>query len=187
MSELAVTLLRLSYLALLWVFVFAAISVLRQDLFSATRVTPRGRSARTDTSRNRRAPAAAAPAAPAAPPSSPSPTTPPRTSGSTPQRQSITRPPSRLTVTAGKLAGTSLPLGGAAIVVGRAQSCTLVLEDDYASSRHARFFQQGDQWYVEDLGSTNGTTVAGRTISEPTPINPGTEVRIGQTVLELRR
>ncbi|MDX5317801.1 MAG: FHA domain-containing protein [Actinomycetes bacterium] len=181
MSELAVTLLRLSYLALLWVFVFAAISVLRQDLFSATRVTPRGRGARTAAARDRRAPV------PAAPPWSPSPTTPPRTSGAAPQRQSITRPPSRLTVTAGKLAGTSLPLGGAAIVVGRAQSCTLVLEDDYASSRHARFFQQGDQWYVEDLGSTNGTTVAGRTISEPTPVNPGTEVRIGQTVLELRR
>lgn len=40
---------------------------------------------------------------------------------------------------------------------------------------------------IEDLGSTNGTTVAGRTISEPTPLAPGTEVRIGQTVLELRR
>ncbi|MGM0386567.1 MAG: FHA domain-containing protein FhaB/FipA [Actinomycetota bacterium] len=182
MSELAVTLLRLSYLALLWVFVFAAISVLRQDLFSATRVTQRGHGARTETGRDRRAPSPAP--APVAPPS---PTTPPRTAGGAPQRQSITRPPSRLMVTAGKLAGTSLPLGNSAIVVGRAQSCTLVLEDDYSSSRHARFFLQGDQWYVEDLGSTNGTTVAGRTISEPTPIGPGTEVRIGQTVLELRR
>ena len=53
MSELAVTLLRLSYLALLWVFVFAAISVLRQDLFSATRVTQRGRGARADSTRAR--------------------------------------------------------------------------------------------------------------------------------------
>ena len=179
MSELAVTLLRLSYLALLWVFVFAAISVLRQDLFSATRVTQRGRGARADSTRARRTPA------PPAAPSTPAP--PPRPAGTAPQRQSITRPPSRLMVTAGKLAGTSLPLGKSAIVVGRAPSCTLVLEDDYASSRHARFFPQGDSWMIEDLGSTNGTTVAGRTISEPTPLAPGTEVRIGQTALELRR
>ena len=68
MSELAVTLLRLSYLALLWVFVFAAISVLRQDLFSATRVTQRGRGARADSTRARRTPAPpAAPSTPAPP------------------------------------------------------------------------------------------------------------------------
>lgn len=174
MSELAVTLLRLSYLALLWVFVFAAVSVLRQDLFSATRVTQRGRSARAE-ARARRTPV---------PESSPAPRAQP---GGAPQRQSITRPPSRLLVTAGKLAGTSLPLGTSAIVVGRAASCTLVLEDDYASSRHARFFPDGDGWKVEDLGSTNGTVVGGRTISEPIPLTPGTEVHIGQTVLELRR
>lgn len=190
MSELAVTLLRLSYLALLWVFVFAAISVLRQDLFSATRVTPRGRPARPNARARGRAPSAAVPATtaptPAAAPA-------PASAGSTgqapgaPPRQSITKLPSRLMVTAGKLAGTSLPLGKSAIVVGRAQSCTLVLEDDYASSRHARFFPQGDQWLIEDLGSTNGTLVGGRTITEPTPLVPGTEVRIGQTVLELRR
>lgn len=166
MSELAVTLLRLSYLALLWVFVLSAISVLRKDLFSATRVTPRGRVPRPDAARRTPAPPAA---------------------GRVPQRQSITRAPSRLIVTAGKLAGTSLPLGSSAIVVGRAPSCTLVLEDDYASSRHAHFFLQGETWMVEDLGSTNGTTVAGRAISEPTPLTPGAEVRIGQTALELRR
>lgn len=184
MSELAVTLLRLSYLALLWVFVFAAISVLRQDIFSATRVTQRGRGARTDARARRATPAPSAlPSTVPSPPRAQAAASP----GTAPVRQSITRPPSRLMVTAGKLAGTSLPLGTSAIVVGRAPSCTLVLEDDYASSRHARFYPDGETWMIEDLGSTNGTTVGGRTITEPIPLAPGTEVRIGQTVLELRR
>lgn len=198
MSELAVTLLRLSYLALLWVFVFAAISVLRQDLYSATRVTPRGPGRRDTRSAPRPSPrrapagagmagAAAGPPAPVAVPTPQAGASSLETSRTGPSRQSITRPPSRLVVTAGKLAGTSLPLGRSAIVVGRAQSCTLVLEDDYASSRHARIFPQGDQWFVEDLGSTNGTMVAGQPITEATPLTPSAQVRIGQTVMELRR
>ena len=43
------------------------------------------------------------------------------------------------------------------ILIGRADDSTLVLDDDYASTRHAGCPPQGDQWYVEDLGSTNGT------------------------------
>lgn len=188
MSELAVTLLRLSYLALLWVFVFAAISALRRDLYAVTRVTNRGRRQRPAAAP---APSAATPAAaPLAPPPTPAgppPSAPRAPSAGGPVRQSLSRPPTRLVVTAGKMAGTSLPLGRSGIVVGRSPSCTLVLDDSYASSRHARFFPQGDTWFVEDLGSTNGTLVAGRPVEQPVALATGTEVRIGETALELRR
>lgn len=171
MSELAMTLLRLSYLVLLWVFVWAAITVLRQDLYSITRVTPRGKGRRPE--RARRAPE---------PEPVPVGAVPPR-----PASRPAGRQPTRLRVTAGKLAGTSVPLGKSAIVVGRAQSATLVLEDEYASTRHARFFPTGDDWFVEDLGSTNGTFVGGERINEPVRLEIGQPVQIGQSTMELTR
>jgi pSer/pThr/pTyr-binding forkhead associated (FHA) protein len=73
------------------------------------------------------------------------------------------------------------------VLVGRAPSCTLVLDDDYSSSRHARVFQQDGQWFVEDLGSTNGTFVADQRVEGPTPVPTGTPVRVGRSVLELQR
>ncbi|NEA69124.1 FHA domain-containing protein, partial [Streptomyces sp. SID12488] len=78
-------------------------------------------------------------------------------------------------------------LRASAVVIGRAPSCTLVLDDDYSSSRHARIFPQGDQWFVEDLGSTNGTFVGEQKVEQPTPVPNGTAVRIGQSLLELQR
>ncbi|MFC7403940.1 FHA domain-containing protein FhaB/FipA [Georgenia alba] len=155
MSELVVTLLRIGFLALLWLFVLAALNVLRKDLFG-TRVTARGRGR----GRNR---------APQQP--------------SRPSRGS----PTRLVVTQGPLAGTTIPLGPSAVLVGRSPSCTLVLDDDYSSNRHARFFPQDEGWWVEDLGSTNGTVVGGERISAPVQVSPGVPVRVGQTLMELRR
>jgi len=94
--------------------------------------------------------------------------------------------PTRLVVTAGPLTGTSLPLGASSILIGRAPSCTLVLDDDYSSSRHARIFPQGGSWFVEDLGSTNGTFLGDRQITGPTPLQPGVGVQIGRSVVELQ-
>ena len=91
-----------------------------------------------------------------------------------------------LLVTAGPLTGTKINLGEQAILVGRADDSTLVLTDDFASSRHARLTNRGGQWYVEDLGSTNGTYLDQQRVQGPLLVAPGQPIRIGQTVLELR-
>ncbi len=163
MSELAVTLLRLGYLVLLWVFVLSAIGVLRRDLYG-TRVVPR------------RAGAAGSGTAAA-----------PDDAGTAPRERGRDTSPTRLVVTDGPLRGTTLPLTSSAILVGRAPSCTLVLDDDYSSSRHARLYPENGQWFVEDLGSTNGTFLGQKRVDRPMPVRPGDEVRVGASTLELRR
>jgi pSer/pThr/pTyr-binding forkhead associated (FHA) protein len=168
MSELTITLLRLGYLILLWLFVFAAISVLRRDLYG-TRIVSR----RLHRSRPPAGPPTAAPPIATAAGSAPFP------------RRTVV--PRRMVVTAGPLRGTTLPLGTAPVMVGRAPSCTLVLDDDYSSSKHARIYCEDGQWYVEDLGSTNGTFVDRARIAEPTPVGIGSQIRVGQSTLELQR
>ena len=81
---------------------------------------------------------------------------------------------------------TRVPLE-ATTTIGRAPECELRLEDTYASQQHARIFARGTGWYVEDLGSTNGTFVNEQKLVAPALLQPGDRVRIGQTVLELRR
>jgi pSer/pThr/pTyr-binding forkhead associated (FHA) protein len=73
------------------------------------------------------------------------------------------------------------------VLIGRAPECTLVLDDDFASARHARLFPQDGGWVVEDTGSTNGTFLGGVRVTDPARVEPGVPVRVGRTVLELRR
>ena len=96
------------------------------------------------------------------------------------------RGPRTLVVTAGPLTGTKITLGEQPILIGRADDSTLVLTDDFASSRHARLTNRGGQWYVEDLGSTNGTYLDQQRVQGPMLVQPGQVIRIGQTALELR-
>jgi pSer/pThr/pTyr-binding forkhead associated (FHA) protein len=159
MTTLTLTLIRLAFLAVLWLFVIAAVGVVRTDMFGSAPVARRQ-------ARRTRAPAPARPGRPA---------------GGT---RSV---PQRLLVTAGALAGTSLGLSDQQITIGRANDATLVLNDDYASTRHARLFPQDGQWIVEDLGSTNGTYLDRQKVTRPTPVPVGVPIRIGKTVLELRR
>ena len=161
MNALTLTLIRLAFLAVLWLFVIAAVGVVRTDLFGAQRRRRPPRKARTR----------------AAPPP-PAPRRSGRASRSTPQQ---------MVVTAGPLAGQNFPLTDAQITIGRADDATLVLTDDYASTRHARLFPQDGQWLVEDLGSTNGTYLDRQKVTRPTPVPVGVPIRIGKTVLELRR
>jgi hypothetical protein len=161
MSTLTLLLIRLAFLAVLWLFVIAAVGVVRTDLFGASR-------ARRQRRRQRKPQRVKAPR----------PARPARVGRSAPQR---------LLVTAGGLAGTSIGLADQQITIGRANDATLVLHDDYASTRHARLFPQDGQWIVEDLGSTNGTYLDRQKVTQPTPVPPGVPIRIGKTVLELRR
>ncbi|MFC4613366.1 FHA domain-containing protein [Cellulomonas algicola] len=184
MSELTITLLRLGYLALLWVLVLSAISVLRRDLYG-TRITDRRRANRAASAapaRPQPVDAAAVAPTPAAAPA-PAASAPVRT----PRAARSGSGPRKLVVTEGPLRGTIVPLGTAPVLIGRAPSCTLVLDDDYSSSRHARVFPQDGQWFVEDLGSTNGTFLADQRVDGPIPLPTGTPVRVGQSVLELQR
>jgi hypothetical protein len=154
-SPLAIQLMRFGFLLLLWLFVLAAVRVVRADL----RVSGQPRIAVPPPARRR---------------------------GRSPSTPSGPRHASVLVVTEGGLAGTRIGLTGAPVLIGRANDSTLVLTDDYASTRHARISQQDGVWFVEDLGSTNGTYLGQHKLGGPTPLEVGVPIRIGRTVLELR-
>ena len=155
MSELAFTLARFGFLALLWVLVLLVLRTLRRDVAPDS---PRSLSLRRSGEKTTSKPAA----------------------------RSRRRQASRLVITEGPLAGSTVPLSPTSITIGRSPSCTLVLEDSYASSRHARIFPKDGTWWLEDLGSTNGTTLAGQSVTGTAELSVGVPVRIGQTTLELR-
>lgn len=164
MSELTVTIIRLGLLALLWTFIFSIIGVLRGDLYG-TRVVSRSSSSSGG--------GAAATAAPR--------------SDERRQPRAIRRGPSQLAVIEGGMRGVTVPLTDAGVLIGRNPECALVLSDDFASGRHARIYRQDDGWYVDDLGSTNGTFSGNQRIGEAFRVDAGSRLRIGQTVLELRK
>ncbi|QXE35765.1 MULTISPECIES: FHA domain-containing protein FhaB/FipA [Streptomyces] len=170
MSELTLTVMRLGFLAVLWLFVIVAVQVIRSDLFG-TRVTQRG-SRRSGDARPQQARQSAAPPQQ-------------RQQQGGRQRRGA---PTKLVVSEGSLTGTTVALQGQTITLGRAHDSTIVLDDDYASSRHARIYPDRDgQWIVEDLGSTNGTYLDRTRLTTPTPIALGAPIRIGKTVIELRK
>lgn len=152
MSELALTLMRVGFLALLWFFVVVAINVLRRDL-AAPSTTGLAENTNTRTK---------------------------------PARQARSRP-QNLVVTEGSLAGTVLPLGNMAVTIGRASDCSLVIDDDFASSHHAKLYQAEGRWIAEDTGSTNGTWIGRTRITGPTVLESGSPLRVGRTVMELRK
>ena len=161
MSELALTLLRIGFLVALWVFVIITILVLRRDL---------------------RQPADAKPIStrPVKPPKAPK-------APKAPKPVKVKTKGLSLVVTEGPLAGTVVPLGTEQITLGRAPDSTLVIDDDYASSRHARIYPSEGAWFVEDLGSTNGTWIERARITSPTVLAVGAPLRIGRTTLQLQK
>ena len=67
------------------------------------------------------------------------------------------------------------------LVLGRGDRAEIRLEDPFASSRHARIYEQGNSVVVEDLGSTNGTYLNEELLESPRPLHPGDRVRIGDS------
>lgn len=112
-----------------------------------------------------------------------------RSSAASPPRAAkpARRGPTRLAIIEGPMRGGSVPLTENGVLIGRNPECTLVLSDDFASGRHARIYARGDSWMIDDLGSTNGTFVGGERIGQGMQLREGSRVRIGQTVLEVRK
>jgi pSer/pThr/pTyr-binding forkhead associated (FHA) protein len=163
-SELTLMLIRFAYLAILWIFVLSAISVVRSDMFGA-RIdsTPRAdrraeRRQRKEAEKSRVKPAK-------------------RPRGA----------PTHIAVVEGANAGEKVSLDEAPVLIGRGADAGIRLDDDYVSTRHARIASSGDQWFVEDLGSTNGTYIGSHRLTQPTILQLGSKVRIGKTTLELRK
>lgn len=149
--ELVLQLTRAGFLILLWLFVLAALRVVRSDLYAASGMRVSVPALR-------------------------------RGGGKKPKSRSA----SQLVVTHGALAGTRISLDGRPILLGRADDSTLVLDDDYASTRHARLSLRENDWYLEDLGSTNGTYLDRAKVTAPLRVPLGAPIRIGRTVIELR-
>jgi hypothetical protein len=157
MPEVVLAATRFGFLVLLWVFVFAAIGVIRRDLFGTrqSRLVAAPRGVNLGTSLR-------------------------------PAKVKRGKAARTMIVTEGALAGTRITLADTPITIGRADDSTLVLNDDYASTRHARLVPRAGQWLVEDLGSTNGTYLDRAKVTGLTPVPLGVPIRVGRTVLELR-
>jgi len=172
-SQLTVTIIKLAFLALLWLFIISAVAVMRADLFG-TRV---GR-ARDANALVGAAPAGVAVAA--------------ATKTKQPKQRAVKplKPrkgqPTQAVIVGGNGAGDAVRLANETVTLGRGPECDLTIDDEYISTRHAVFRQHEGLWYAEDLGSTNGTFVDSARIHGPTEVRNGSLVRLGKTTLELR-
>lgn len=158
MNDLVLSLFRLGFLVLIWLLVLSVVGAMRRDLSIGARARTGAPSARA----LRKNPELAEPEA------------------------STRKPATSLEIVEGPLTGRTITLQGQPIMFGRAEDATVVLDDDYASGRHARLFPQGSRWFIEDLGSTNGTFVGENQLARAQPVEPGQRIRIGKTVLELK-
>ena len=154
MSELTLTLIKIGFLALLWLFVLSSVSVIKSDMFGERVDRPEPAS---------KAVKAAKPAR---------------------KRKGA---PTKVVISEGVNAGASVSLDGAPVLLGRGADATIRLDDDYVSTRHARFVPHGEDWYVEDLGSTNGTYLGSQRITTPMVVTIGVQVRLGKTIAELKK
>jgi pSer/pThr/pTyr-binding forkhead associated (FHA) protein len=95
--------------------------------------------------------------------------------------------PRELVVTEAEGIARTYPMAEEPLQIGRSEACQVILQDTYASQMHARVFPKDGEWFVEDLGSTNGTYLNRAKVSHPSPVGAGDEIRIGKTSLEVRR
>lgn len=87
----------------------------------------------------------------------------------------------QLVIRSGVGAGKVLPLEKSEMHVGRDVTNDLVISDEKVSRRHARLYSEGDQFVVEDLGSTNGTFINGARLSGPHLLRVGEQITFGET------
>lgn len=84
-----------------------------------------------------------------------------------------------------ELRGVSIAVRGP-IIVGRSPGADIVIGAGYVSGRHARFSLMGQNLFVEDLGSTNGTAVNGQRINAPTALRNNDIVNVGDVAMRVR-
>ena len=161
MSELALFLVRIGFVAVLWIFILSLLSVIRADLYGRRVIS---RIAKQN------APSLAA--------------------GSVTELGLVegdSFEPTQIAIITGRNAGSSLPIDGKKeILIGRATSSDLIIGDEFASSMHAKLVLVGEDWVLQDLNSTNGTFLDGKKVTTPATIRAGMNIRIGTTNFELR-
>lgn len=188
-GELTLLVLRLVFLAIMWIFIFSIIYALRSDLFGS-----RSRDYQRAMEQSRQQ--GAAPQPQPVPATAPAPTPAPSaqqqpSAPSRPQQAQQAQPQGpnsfeKVVLTSGPRRGTEIKLSDQPLLIGRSPDADLRIQDDYTSTRHARLLKWNDTWMVQDLDSTNGTYVNDERVSQPVEIRRGTVVRIGTTTFELR-
>ena len=158
-SPFVLAVLKYAFLALLYFFVYRAIRAVVVDLRAPRRAAKSAAKAASAESKKR----------------------PPKSRGGR------GKPPVIVIVRSGsgkKLASKKLK---APLQIGRNEGCEIRPEDTFLSQFHARLYPKNGAWYVEDLGSTNGTYLNRQRLTSAAELHAGDEVRVGETTLELRR
>ncbi len=161
MSELALFLVRIGFVAVLWIFVLSLLSVIRADLYGR-RVISRLTKQRA-----------------------------PQLAQAAPVELDIADSdafePTHIQMLTGRNAGLRIELADRKeIVIGRSPGADLVIADEFASNMHAKLVSVGSEWVLQDLNSTNGTFLDGKRVTTPMTMRAGATVRIGTTTFDLR-
>ncbi|MEM7028100.1 MAG: FHA domain-containing protein [Chloroflexota bacterium] len=100
-----------------------------------------------------------------------------------PPHHSSGRRTASLIVKQGPQIGIQFPLPRENVIVGREETCDIIIQDAEASRRHTQIRWEGENYVLHDLGSTNGTFLNGIQLAEPTILNAGDTIGLGQTTL----
>jgi len=170
-AEFTVLVLKIAFLAVLWLFIFLIGAVIHTDMVGSRQKKAKG-------------PAMAGAGAGGGtgfPPPGPA----ARPVGQTPPVKRGKKEPWVLAIDSGLHAGDRLQLVPQ-VRIGRSDACELVLDDDFVSQTHALLSHGSDgRWVIKDLDSTNGTYVNTNRITTPTVVGVGDIIRIGGVQMRL--
>lgn len=161
MSELALFLIRIAFVAVLWIFILSLLTVIRADIYGRRVISKIAKQ-----------------------------NAPRLLSGSKSAELALddgeSNDPTHVAMLTGKNAGSKIELDKRELVIGRAPNCDLPLSDEFASNMHAKLVKVGNDWVLQDLNSTNGTYLDGKRVTTPMVVKPNNTIRIGATNFELR-
>lgn len=163
-SDFAITILRYAYLFLLWVFVLSTISLVRTDIFSKKKSMTNANRKSTE---DRSIPPNSRPA------------------------QNNRHVPKFIRVTQGIATGDYFDLstlqGEYEFTIGRKADNAIAIPDGVVSAEHIKIYAEGDDYFLEDMFSSNGTTINDKLIDGGVPyqLAVGDQIRLGRNVLEV--